>query len=336
MKKVLVNKKYQIISIVILIITMFLYKATDYIIFAKNDTVKKFDVYSRDIVEIPVLNTAEIESQSDLSPGEESNLAPVTENDFQIDQLSAKAVYIEDIDTATQLFEKNSERLLLPASTTKIMTALVALEVYSLDQVLEVPDISQIEGIDVGFYKGEKVTVSNLLKAALIQSNNDAAYILALNYSDGYDAYVDLMNKKAVDFGLKNTFFENPAGFDAEHQRSSAHDLAVMSKELMKDEFLRSIVGIKEDIITDISGIHKHYLYNTHLLLGVDDSVVGIKTGTTEGASEVLITQFNRDNRNILIILMGSENRYQETSQLIDWVFNNYIWLTPEQIVQKS
>jgi len=109
-----------------------------------------------------------------------------------------------------------------------------------------------------------------------------------------------------------------------------------MSKEFMKDDFLREVVGIKKDVIVSENGIYKHYLYNTHQLLGVDDSVVGIKTGTTRGASEVLITQFNREGRSILIVIMGSENRYKETSQLIDWVFDNYVWLTPEQIIEKS
>jgi len=104
----------------------------------------------------------------------------------------------------------------------------------------------------------------------------------------------------------------------------------------MKDDFLRLVVGAKKDVITDESGIYKHYLYNTHELLGIDQSVVGIKTGTTEGAHQVLITQFNREGRNILIIVMGSDDRYEETSQLIDWVFDEFIWLTPEQIIEKS
>ncbi len=326
MKEIFKDNKYKFLSIVILIVTALLYKSADLVIFAENSMEKKYDVYTKEVSEIPVLK-----SQLNLQADEASESA-----NFDIKNLSSKSVYIEDIDTATQLFEKNGERVLLPASTTKIMTALVARDQYKLNDVFLVKDISKIEGAGIGLFKGEKILVSDLLKAALIQSSNAAAYVLADNYPDGLEGFVDLMNQKANDLSLKSTYFENPVGFDADNQRSSAHDLAIMSKEFMKDEFLREIVGVKEEVITDESGVYKHYLYTTHQLLGEDDSVVGIKTGTTEGAHEVLITQFNREGRNILIIVMGSDDRYKETSELIDWVFDEFVWLTPEQIIEKS
>ncbi len=338
MKKIFKTNKHRLFGIVILIITIFIYKSVDVIIFAKNSAEKKIEVYTREITEIPVM-------RSNLNPDKlDKTIEPVDQpatqsgiaTNFDIKNLSSKSVYIEDLDTNTKLFEKNSERLLLPASATKLMTALIAAQVYEIDDVLTVPNVVEIEGSSVGLFKGEKMTAGELLKAALIQSSNDAAYALATNYSGGIDEYVKLMNQKAIELNLKSTFFENPAGFDGDGQRSSAHDLAIISKEFMKNDFLKLVVSKKEETIGDVTGVYKHRLFNTHQLLWTDNSVVGIKTGTTEGAHQVLITQFNRDGRNILIIVMGSDDRYQETSQLIEWVFREFVWLTPEQIIEKS
>lgn len=326
MKRIFSNHKYKLLGIVILFITILLYQSANLIIFAKTSAEKKYDVYTRQVSEIPVLK-----SRLNLPPEDATKSAS-----FDINNLSSKSVYIEDVDTATQLFEKNGERVLLPASTTKIMTALVTRDEYDLEEVVTIPHIPQVDNLKTGGFVGEQVTVKNLLKAALIQSSNESAYALALKYPGGLEGFVNLMNTKANNLGMKSTYFENPAGFDNDGQRSSAHDLAILSKEIMKDDFLRGIVGTKKEIVTDITGTFKHYLYNTHELLGVDESVVGIKTGTTEGAHQVLITQFNREGRNILIVVMGSDDRYEETSQLIDWVFDEFIWLTPEQIIEKS
>lgn len=331
MKKFLSVNKYRIIGAIILIIVVIAYQKTDQIIVAKDKLEKLTEVYSRDVTEIPVLKSR---LKLDADATESAQVSDSLTNN--IEDLTSKAIYIEDIDTATKLYEKNDQLMLLPASTTKLMTAMVARDVFDLDEVLTVTDVATVEGYSVGLFAGEQILVRDLLKAALIQSSNDAAYVLAMNHQGGVEGFVELMNQKADELLLENTYFENPAGFDSENHHSSAHDLAIISKELMKDEFLKQIVGVKEEVISDSTGVYKHYLYNTHELLGADESVVGIKTGTTEGAGEVLVTQFNREGRNILIVLMESQDRYTETSWLIDWVFDNYVWLTPEQIVEKS
>jgi len=186
MKKLFIDNKYKLAGIIVLIITVFFYKATDLVIFAKNSVEKKYDVYALEVGEIPVL-------KSNIGWKEVADRVPAS---FDINNLTSKAVYIEDVDTATQLFEKNGERLLLPASTTKIMTALVVRDEYSLDEYLTVPNVKEIEGFSVGLFTGEKMLVRELLKAALIQSSNDAAYTLAMNHPDGLDGFVKLMNIK--------------------------------------------------------------------------------------------------------------------------------------------
>ena len=144
------------------------------------------------------------------------------------------------------------------------------------------------------------------------------------------------MNQKAKELNLKSTHYENPAGFDNDTQRSSARDLVILSKEVMKNEFLREVVNTKETVITDLTQEFEMQLYSTHQLLGHDPTVIGIKTGTTEGASQVLITQYLRDGHNVIIVVMGSNDRYFETTQLIDWVFDSYKWVSPDELVNTS
>lgn len=317
---------YLLASLLVLSVTFAIYASIDSILFAQPIEIVQ-NVYLPKSVPIPFLS-----SRLDLTDNESLlGQLPATvsaESQF-LNNLTSKSIYIEDVDSGTILYEKNSERILLPASTTKLMTALVALDVFQPDQIVTVPSLTTIEGTKPIFPEGMQITVENLLKAALIQSSNEAAYILALNYSEGERAYVDLMNKKAKELRLVSTHFDNPAGFDTDAHRSSARDLAILSKQAMKNSLIAQIVGTKSTIVTDISGEHTFVLENTHQLLGVDPTVVGVKTGTTQGANQVLITQYVREGHSIIIIVMGSDERYIETSALIEWVFDSFVWLSP-------
>lgn len=340
MKRFKAKKYYLLASFLIIIITLVIYKGVDKLFFINKKNKVINTVYMVSIDEIPVLK--EKLSQDLLGeyyPQETSydvsTNSAKTNLSYEVfaQSISARSAYVEDIDTGTVLFERNSDRILLPASTTKLMTALVALEEYQLDQILVVPKLPDIQGFNYEFTTGEQLLVKDLLKAALIQSNNDAAYILAISSDVGIDGFIEKMNQKAVELNLKSTKYENPAGFDDDTQRSSAHDLVILSKEFMAQEFLASVVATKEVEITDVTGKYTHHFYSTHQLLGVDPTVVGIKTGTTEGAAQVLITQFNRQGHNIVIVVMGSDDRYLETTKLVDWVFDAYIWIDPEELI---
>lgn len=328
------KKYYLLASVLILVLTWVVYRGIDALVFAKSHQIEKSQVYLASVREVPVLKSL----LADASTPNQTPLQDILQQpELQFtNTLTAKSAYVVDVDTGTVLFDRNSERILLPASTTKLMTALVALDVYSLDDVVTVPKLPNIVGLKHDFIVGEQVTVASLLQAALIQSSNDAAYILALQSDLGLAGFVEAMNQKALHLQLKSTQYENPAGFDTDTQRSSARDLVVLSLEFMKHEFLRSVVATKEAVISDVSGEYSHYLYNTHQLLGIDPTVVGIKTGTTEGAAQVLITQFVRDGHTIIIVIMGSDDRYLETTQLINWVFDSYTWVSPDQLVQEK
>lgn len=324
MKRFKENKYYLFASLLIIITTIFIYKGVSNLNFATQKKNVITTVYTVPIKQIPIL-------KENL---EKTNLDS-TSLSYEVfaQSISAKSAYVEDIDTGTVLFDRNSERILLPASTTKLMTALVAIDEYDLDDTIKVPELPHIDGFNYEFRIDEEIRVRDLLKAALIQSNNDAAYVLALASKDGIDGYIEKMNAKAQELNLKSTKYENPAGFDDDTQKSSAHDLVILSKEFMSNEFLASVVGTKETTFTDVTGENTHKFYTTHQLLGIDPTVVGIKTGTTQGASQVLITQFNRDGHNIVVVVMGSDERYLETTKLVDWVFNAYTWIDPEELI---
>lgn len=240
--------------------------------------------------------------------------------------LNSKSVYAYDVKSATVLYEKNADRLLLPASTTKLMTAVVALEIADKDEVIKFKKQDALESTPLGFFDGEELTVEDLLKASLINSSNEAAYNLAYLDPNGLESFVNRMNIKAQELSLKDTFFENPAGFDGEGQKSSARDLTILSKYAMQNPTIKDIVAIKNTQISDITQMHLHTLNNTHQLLGVFEGVKGIKTGTTEGANQVLITLYERDGHEIILVVMGSEDRYEETKHLLNWVFDVYTW----------
>lgn len=241
--------------------------------------------------------------------------------------LSADAVVAIDVDSAAILLDKNSHQKLAPASTTKIMTALVAIDTFPLDQVITIKDNPTKIGHVIGFNQGEKFTVGDMLKALLINSGNDAAEILAQNYPQGRAAFIQAMNSKAQKLHLSESAFVNPSGLDAAAHYSSAFDLSLLARELMKNKYLRTLVGTKQAMISDQAGKNTYQFYNTNQLLGVEPGVVGVKTGTTELAGEDLITQVERDGHRLIIVVLKSQDRYYDTRQIIRWLFSHYQWI---------
>jgi serine-type D-Ala-D-Ala carboxypeptidase (penicillin-binding protein 5/6) len=247
--------------------------------------------------------------------------------------LTAQAVVVVDVDSGSRLYEKNPRLLVAPASTTKLMTALVALDTFGEDAELTVPADLYREGAHASLIPGEKLSLESLIKASLIQSANDAAMTLAVNHPAGVDGFVAAMNEKATWLGMNDSNFTNPMGFDHRDHFSTAFDLAILAREAMKDPFLREVVGTPEAVITDVSGKNRHLLRSTHQLIGKDPQVVGVKTGTTQAAGEVLITQVQKEDKGALIVMLGSQQRYAETLGLVDWVFNAYYWLSLDEIM---
>jgi len=250
---------------------------------------------------------------------------PVLAADSSFPILSAQGALAVDLDSGISLYEKNPDTKLLPASTTKIVTALVALDSYPLDQIVTVGKINVV-GQKMGLFQREQITVENLLYGLLVFSANDAAEVLASNYPGGYEAFIEAMNIKAKDLSMINSYFQNPAGLDGSNQITTAEDLIRVSEVAMKNPEFAKIVGTKVASFTDVSGNIKYNLKNINELLGVIPGVSGVKTGWTENARENLVTYIERDGHKVMIAVLGSQDRFGETRELIDWVFGSYIW----------
>lgn len=238
-------------------------------------------------------------------------------------QLSSDNLVALDLNSHATLLSQGETVLNYPASTTKLMTALVAIDHYQLDQVLEVKAEAFTQGTVVGLKIGEKITVKNLLYGLLIQSGNDAAFVLANNYPGGYPKFVEAMNQKAQDLHLSQTHFDNPSGLDQDNHQTTAWDLAILADEVLKHDLLKEIVSTKTITIGDQSAKIEHLLINTNELLD-DQEIFGVKTGTTPLAQEVLITLVKKQNQQILIVVMDSRDRYADTKKIINWIFDQY------------
>jgi len=256
----------------------------------------------------------------------ETSKLPVLSESVGFPIVSAQGVLAYDVDSGVTLYEKNPEKPLLPASTTKIMTALVALDAYSLDSVLTIEDEIKVDGQKMGLVAGSEMTVENLLYGLLVYSANDAALVLSRNYDGGEEAFIEAMNKKAADLGLKNSHFANPVGLDGDSQRSTARDMVLLSSVAMKNEEFAKIVGTKKIVVQSVDGKYIFPLTNINELLGKVDGVMGVKTGWTEGARENLVTYVNRDGKKIMVAVLGSQDRFGETKELINWIYANYTW----------
>ncbi|MEK7526124.1 MAG: D-alanyl-D-alanine carboxypeptidase family protein [Patescibacteria group bacterium] len=239
--------------------------------------------------------------------------------------VSSQGVIAVDIDSGTTLYEKNADQALLPASTTKILTALTALDYFPLEAKLTVERIV-VDGQKMGLVKGEEITFENLLYGLLVYSGNDAAEVVAQNYPGGRELFVNAMNMKAKQLHMDNSRFENPVGFDNYNHTSTAKDMVRLARVAIQDPVISKIVATKHITVTDTTGKIAHNLQSTNELLEVIEGVKGVKTGWTQGARENLITLVERNNHKVMIAVLGSQDRFGETKELINWIFANYTW----------
>lgn len=256
--------------------------------------------------------------------------SPLPKNSVSIPApiLTAKSSVVMDVPSSVIMYQNYPNLALPQASTTKIMTAIVSLESYLLDDVVTVGD-RYWEGQSIKLDVGEQVTVENLLYGLLVYSANDAAEVLAAHYPGGRVKFVEEMNNKAVRLNLKNTHFVNPTGIDEIGQYSSALDLARLSAFAIQIPMFSQIVSTKNIVVESIDKKYIYSLSNINTLLFNNPFVKGIKTGWTLLAGECFVGLAEKDGRQVITVVLGSTDRFGETSRLIDWVFNNFVWEIP-------
>lgn len=254
---------------------------------------------------------------------------PYVKNHHLFPNLSAEGIYVVELSSFTPVYKKNEKEKFFPASLTKIITALVAFDIYSLDQVVKIKNPIH-KGQIMGLVDEEKITVENLLYGILIHSANDAAYALADNY--GFNKFIALMNEKAKKLLMNNTHFTNPAGFDNSSHFSAPYDIALAARALLNNSFLKKIVSLKEITISDIDFKYFHHLVNVNQLLGEITGLGGIKTGFTEEAGENLVSFYKKNHHQWLIVIVKSNNRFLETREIINWIDNNIDFIESERL----
>jgi len=236
--------------------------------------------------------------------------------------LNALAAIVVEESTGRVLFARNADQKRSIASTTKIMTALVALENGNLEDTVTISKrAAAIGGSTAGMQAGEKYTLRELLYAMLMISANDAAIAVAEHVGGTVERFADMMNKKAKSIGAVNSNFVTPHGLDRENQYSTASDLAIITIEALKNPVFSQIVSTTN---TSISG---HNLYNTNELLGNYPGVDGVKTGYTGKAGRCLVTSARRGEMRVISVVLGSPTKNARASAsraILDYCFDNF------------
>ncbi len=262
-------------------------------------------------------------------------LSKVSKNDFK--DYSSKAISTSDlpifdekenlsISSPSFIVYDPTERIVIdgrnddfrfpPASSAKIMTAIIALETYPQDRILTASTPQFIEGSRMGLLNGESIRVIDLLYGLLLPSGNDAAVTLAENYPGGTSEFVVRMNEKAAELGLNDTYFVDPSGLE-DVNFTTAKDLSKLAAYALKNDTFRKIVATKNATVSSINIPVSHTLSNLNILLGTD-GVNGVKTGYTEEAGGVLVTSLSQKNKTYIVVVLKSFDRFSDTKELIN------------------
>ena len=257
-----------------------------------------------------------------------------------VPDVTSEAAILIDSKTEKVLYGKNENQKMYPASTTKIITAILTLENCDLDDIVTVP-FEAINSIPSGYaiaalQAGEQLTVKQLLEVMLTHSANDAANVLAYHVSGSIEGFANLMNKKVSELGLTNTNFTNPSGIHDENHYTTAYDLAIMMKYCMKNSNFRIFAGLKHCIIPATNKYEARVFNTTNDLLTASNYyykyVVAGKTGYTTQAKNTLVTVANKDNLELICVVLGAglypngtSAKFLETIGLYNYAYDNFI-----------
>ena len=243
-----------------------------------------------------------------------------------------KSAILIERDTGKVLYEKNSNESLPPASMTKIMTMLLIMEALdegklSYDEKVRASEYAaSMGGSQIFLEAGEEMTVEELLKGIAIGSGNDAAVAMAERIAGSEEAFIDMMNKKAEELELKDTKFQNTTGLPVEEHYSSAYDMAIMSKELLKYEDITKYTGKYEAYLREDTD-NKFWLVNTNKLVRFYPGVDGLKTGFTREAMYCLTATAEKDGMRVIAVVFGAptpKDRNAQVTKMLDYAFSQY------------
>ncbi|MBR7160831.1 MAG: D-alanyl-D-alanine carboxypeptidase [Clostridia bacterium] len=239
--------------------------------------------------------------------------------------ISAKSAVVMDASSGQILWSKDAHIRKGMASTTKIMTALIALENSALDQIVTVdPRACGVEGSSVYLYENETITMESLLYALMLQSANDAAEAIAYAVSGSIEAFVALMNQKADEMGLTATHFDNPHGLDGETHYTTAYELALITAKALENEIFAEIVSTVKKTIPLHNGESARLLVNHNRLLKEYDDIIGVKTGFTKKCGRTLVSAAQKDGVRLICVTLDDGNDWADHRALLDYGFSLY------------
>jgi serine-type D-Ala-D-Ala carboxypeptidase (penicillin-binding protein 5/6) len=255
--------------------------------------------------------------------------ALIFSNIFKID-VKADDIYVNartavaiDAKTKVVLYEKDAHMVVPMASTTKIMTALVALNYGDLDKKVEISSrASSIRGSTVGYKKGEMIPLKELIYGLMLRSGNDAAIAIAEGVAGSVEEFLKLMNEYANQIGVYSTHFESPHGLDSENHYSTAYDLALITAKARENKVFNDIVQSK-DIEGEDLGFTRSF-HNINKILWQLPNATGVKTGSTGMAGKCLVTSVEVKGNDVIIVVLNSPGRWKETTKINDYISKHY------------
>lgn len=271
---------------------------------------------SRILVIIMILNIFILISYADQSPS-----------------ISAQSAIVIDARTGRVLYQHNANQKMPMASTTKIMTALLAIQHNNLDDLVKIkPESTNIEGSSIYLKEGEVIKLKDLLYGLMLCSGNDAACAIAKHVAGSVDQFAQLMNNKVKELGLSNTNFTNPHGLHNQNHFTTAYDLAMISKEAMALNTFKNIVGTKL-WIAQREGDRYKYFYNKNKVISQYEYGTGVKIGYTKRAGRCLVASSKKGDLELICVVLNAPNWFNDSYRLMDYAFNKY---KPTKIIDEN
>lgn len=246
------------------------------------------------------------------------------ENQCPVPAVSAQTAVLIEANSGEVLYEKNAGEKAYPASITKIMTALLAIENCDLDKIVKVSgNAAGVEGSSIYLEKGEKISLRDLVYGLMLRSGNDAAIAISEAVGGSTEKFVMMMNKKARELGALNTHFMNPSGLHDPEHYTTAKDMAIISRAAMENEEFKKIAATK-NWVTDRGEGKYNYFYNKNKVVYQYNGGTGIKIGYTKVAGRTLVASSERDGMALICVVMNAPDWFQDTYKLMDYAYCQY------------
>lgn len=240
-------------------------------------------------------------------------------------EVSSHSACVIDIDTGRILAAKNENEKSEPASITKIMTALIALENADIKKVVTIPSAAAgVEGSSIYIKSGEKYSLEDLLYGLMLRSGNDAATAIAIDVAGSVDAFVEKMNQKAQELGCTGTHFNNPHGLPDEKHYTTAHDMALITAAALRNDTFVKIVSTKNYTAEPDGAGETRSWQNKNKLLWQYEGAIGVKTGYTKSAGKTYVGAAERNGIRIAVVVLGAKDMWGDAATLLDDAFASY------------